>query len=127
MTGLDRETRVERGTRKSFLLHNGGAGGDVLRKLSECALESAGRPGLTKDRLYESKDSREILKGSSGLRMLRGLEDVVDPFDLLDQKVFVRSVGDGCYCGQTEFWLCCDDSDLTGRKSPLSLISATHQ
>ena len=42
----------------------------------------------TNDRLYESKDSREILNGSSELNTLRWLDELVEePLDRLDQKV----------------------------------------
>ena len=51
--------------------------------------------GRTNERLYESKDSREILKGSS-LSMARWLEldEFDEVFDFVDQK-FLRSVGEG--------------------------------
>jgi hypothetical protein len=48
----------------------------------------------TNDRLYESKDSLEMLKGSS-LSIARWLVVVlVELLDLVDQK-FLRSVGEG--------------------------------
>lgn len=50
---------------------------------------------LTNERLYESKDSREMLNGSSGLRILRGLDEVVEVLLLLDQKFLPPSVGEG--------------------------------
>lgn len=49
---------------------------------------------LTKDLLYESKDSREIENGSFSLSMLRWLEDIVEVGDLA-QKLFF-SGGEGC-------------------------------
>jgi len=62
------------------------------------------RAEISKDRLYESKDSLEILNGSS-LSIARWLVVVlVELLDLVDQK-FLRSVGEG------------------GRYTPLSLIS----
>lgn len=51
----------------------------------------------TNERLYESKDSREMLKGSSASiwRWLELVDDECDDvFDFVDQK-FLRSVGDG--------------------------------
>jgi len=52
------------------------------------------RAEISKDRLYESKDSLEILNGSS-LSIARWLVVVlVELLDLVDQK-FLRSVGEG--------------------------------
>ena len=48
----------------------------------------------TNDLLYESKDSREMLKGSLSERALRVLVELLEPVDLLDQKA-LRSGGDG--------------------------------
>jgi hypothetical protein len=50
---------------------------------------------LTNDLLYESKDSREILKGSFSSRTLR-LLDCPDLLDHVDQKLLF-SVGDGYF------------------------------
>ena len=49
---------------------------------------------LTKDLRYDSKDSREMEKGSFSLSMLRWLEDMVDEGDFC-QKLFF-SGGEGC-------------------------------
>ena len=49
----------------------------------------------TNDLLYESKLSREMLKGSFSLNRLRWFEDVVEVFDLLCQKVGFSCVGEG--------------------------------
>lgn len=54
----------------------------------------AGRGVHTKERLYESKDSRDMENGSFSARLLRDAVDVVEGFDLLGQKVFF-SGGDG--------------------------------
>ena len=49
----------------------------------------------TKDRLYESKLSREMLKGSVSASMLRWFDDVVEALDLECQKVGFSCWGDG--------------------------------
>ena len=49
----------------------------------------------TNDRRYESNDSREILNGSSALNTLLGCDELLEPLDLLDQKVLPRSGGEG--------------------------------
>jgi len=52
------------------------------------------RAEMSKERLYESKDSLEMLNGSS-LSIARWLVDeLVELLDLVDQK-FLRSVGEG--------------------------------
>lgn len=54
------------------------------------------RPEMSNDRLYDSKDSRDIEKGSFSVRMLRWLEELVDlPVGDLCQKDFF-SGGEGC-------------------------------
>jgi hypothetical protein len=50
----------------------------------------------TKDLRYESKLSREMLKGSFSLSRLRWFDDVVDVFDLECQKVGFSWGGEGC-------------------------------
>ena len=60
---------------------------------------------LTKDLRYDSKDSREMEKGSFSLSMLRWLEDMVDEGDFC-QKLFF-SGGEGCsndqlHCANTK-------------------------
>jgi hypothetical protein len=50
--------------------------------------------GRTKDRLYESNDSLEMLKGSASLSMLRWFDDVVETLERLCQKLGF-SGGDG--------------------------------
>ena len=62
------------------------------------------RAEMSKDRRYESKDSREMLKGSFSLKTLRLVVLVVLRDELVVQKLF-RSGGEG------------------GMKTPLSLIS----
>lgn len=49
---------------------------------------------LTKERRYDSKDSREIVKGSVSLRTLRWFDDVEVRDLLLPQKAFFSS-GEG--------------------------------
>jgi len=48
----------------------------------------------TKERLYESNDSREIENGSFSAMLLREAVDVVEGFDLFGQKLFF-SGGEG--------------------------------
>jgi hypothetical protein len=50
----------------------------------------------TKDLRYESKLSREMLKGSFSLSRLRWFEDAMDVLDLECQKVGFSCCGDGC-------------------------------
>lgn len=51
--------------------------------------------GHTKDRLYESNDSREMLNGSFSFKTFRWLcDDLVELLDFSDQKLLV-SPGDG--------------------------------
>lgn len=50
----------------------------------------------TNDLLYESKLSREILKGSFSQRRLRWFDEVVDVLDLVCQKVDFSCCGEGC-------------------------------
>jgi hypothetical protein len=51
---------------------------------------------LTNDRLYESKDSREMLKGSSLSYAHRLIEDdVVDRDDVVPQKDLRSEAGEG--------------------------------
>lgn len=49
----------------------------------------------TKDLLYESKLSREMLKGSFSLSRLRWFDEVVEVLDLECQKVGFSCCGDG--------------------------------
>lgn len=63
-----------------------------VRVLSACAI-SKNVSSLTNDRRYDSKDSRDIEKGSLSDIRLRWFEDVVD-VGVLCQKLFF-SVGDG--------------------------------
>lgn len=49
----------------------------------------------TKDRLYESKLSREMLKGSFSPRKARWFDEVVEMLDLECQKVGFSCCGDG--------------------------------
>lgn len=69
----------------------------------------------TNDLRYDSKDSREIEKGSFSLSMLRWLEDMVDVGDLA-QKLFF-SVGEGCsrYQHSQALFPACAWAQLTGR------------
>ena len=67
------------------------------------------RAEMSKLRRYESKDSREMLKGSCSLKALRlAWLLVVLREELVVQNDFFSSVGEG------------------GMKTPLSLISAEH-
>ena len=71
---------------------------------------------LTKDLRYDSKDSREIEKGSFSLSMLRWLEDMVDVGDFCQKLFFSGGEGyciDERHCADTKVW---NPSELlTGR------------
>ena len=58
--------------------------------------DAAGHCRHTNDLLYESKLSREMLKGSFSLSRLRWFDDVVEVLDLECQKVGFSCCGDGC-------------------------------
>jgi hypothetical protein len=49
----------------------------------------------TNERLYESKLSREMLKGSFSLRRLLWLEEAIEVLDLVCQKLGFSWVGEG--------------------------------
>lgn len=57
---------------------------------------------LTNERLYESKDSREIEKGSISEKLLVVLEDTFDELERRGQKLFF-SGGDGYHYSQICF------------------------
>lgn len=91
----------------------------------------------TKDLRYESKDSREMLKGSVSPKKARWLDEVELRDLVLPQKAFF-SGGDGwkwpcqsacSYRGLPDSGLQCGGGSCarTGRKTPLSLISAIDQ
>lgn len=76
---------------------------------------------MSKDRLYDSNDSRDIEKGSFSVRMERWLEEVVDlPAGNLCQKDFF-SGGEGCEFVSRGLRL---ESDThTGRYTPESFTA----
>jgi len=58
-------------------------------------VEIGDRAEISKDLRYESKDSREILKGSFSLRTLLWVEFCVEVVDERLKKVFSFAGGDG--------------------------------
>lgn len=64
-----------------------------------------------------------MLKGSSALNTLRWFDELVEePFDRLDQKVLLRSGGEGCRAVRFTISLLLTDC-LTGMNAPVSVIS----
>jgi hypothetical protein len=70
--------------------------GDVLCYRQRLARRARAWRKRTNDLRYESKLSREMLKGSFSASRLRWLEDVVETLDLECQKLGFSVVGDGC-------------------------------
>jgi hypothetical protein len=94
-TGIQRMASIEGWARSEVYIRDWGAGGNILSPMSTQCASRQEDVRRTKDLRYESKLSREMLKGSFSLKRLRWLDEVVEALDRECQKLGF-SGGEGC-------------------------------